>query len=165
MANILDVAKYIKEFYKQISNQDIDEMKLQKLLYFCQREYLALMNKPLFNENMEGWVLGPVSPIVHENFAARFIFAGDSSNLTCDEQTIIRNVVYQYGSIESWKLSQISHNEISWINSRKGLQKYDRGNVALKIEDIKKDAEKVRPFDQMWGMYFEDFYDKEVELI
>lgn len=55
MERVIDVAQYIFEAYKKESGHIIDEMKLHKLLYFSQRESLALLNKPLFNEPMQGW--------------------------------------------------------------------------------------------------------------
>lgn len=58
---ILDVAQYIYDEYKRQSGENIDEMKLRKLLYFTQRESLAITNEPLFVENFEGWKYGPVS--------------------------------------------------------------------------------------------------------
>lgn len=51
------------------------------------------------------------------------------------------------GELASWKLSQLSHNEISWQNSIKGLSEGENGDAVLLIDDIKKDAEKVRPYD------------------
>ena len=62
----------------------------------------------------------------------------------------------------SWKLSQISHKELSWLNSRKGLPEGANGNAPLKLEDIRKDAEKVRPYDSVWDMFYDEFEDLEV---
>ena len=60
MERVLDVAQYIMDEYKKMTGETIDEMKLHKLLYFSQRECLALTNKPLFEEQLEGWKYGPV---------------------------------------------------------------------------------------------------------
>ena len=53
MERVLDVAQYIMDEYKKMTGETIDEMKLHKLLYFSQRECLALTNKPLFEEIMQ----------------------------------------------------------------------------------------------------------------
>ena len=42
MERVLDVAQYIMDEYKKMTGETIDEMKLHKLLYFSQRECLAL---------------------------------------------------------------------------------------------------------------------------
>ena len=68
-------------------------------------------------------------------------------------------ILEEYGPIESWSLSQLSHQEISWKNARKGLYPDNPGNVELKLEDIMEDAKKVRPFDHIWGMYYDEFED------
>ena len=34
---------------------------------------------------------------------------------------IVKNVILQYGAYESWKLSELSHKELSWRNSRIGV--------------------------------------------
>lgn len=38
----------------------LDQMKLQKLLYYAHAWYLALNDKPLFEEDFEAWPWGPV---------------------------------------------------------------------------------------------------------
>lgn len=74
----------------------------------------------------------------------------------------VKNVVLQYGALASWKLSDISHNEISWKNSRKGLAERKNGDRILLLDDIRKDAEKVRPYDAIYDMYYDEFEDLEV---
>ena len=59
----------------------------------------------------------------------------------------------------SWKLSEISHKEISWQNARKNLVDGENGSEPLSIDDIRKDAEKVRPYDSMYDMYYDEFED------
>jgi len=58
MEKIVDVAQYIFNEYKNISGDIIDEMKLHKLLYLCQRESIAITNKAMFPEEFEGWKYG-----------------------------------------------------------------------------------------------------------
>ena len=108
MTGIVDVAKYICMYYKEISKQDIDELKLQKLLYFCQREKLAIINEPLFEENMKGWKHGPVSTKVRRLFK-RGELLGENTNLSDEDSYIIRNVVQLYGEYDSWQLAELSH--------------------------------------------------------
>ena len=122
MERIIDVAQYIFSEYKRVAGEIIDEMKLQKLLYFSQRETFAILNKPLFAEVFEGWKYGPVSREV------RTVFTEDGMNADIEEiksesKYIINNIIHEYGALASWKLSALTHREISWLNSRKGLKK------------------------------------------
>lgn len=161
MAKALDVAQYIYDYYKEIYKEKIDEMKLHKLLYFCQREKLAITNESLFNESMEGWIHGPVVPEVRAYFARAVGLMCTTNDLSEDDAYIIRNVICQYGNKASLELRALSHREYSWKHSREGLHDDDRGKRDLLIEDIKVDAEKVRPFDCTWGMYYDEFEDLE----
>lgn len=46
-------------------------MKLQKLLYYVQGFHIAVFNRPLFNEDIEAWMYGPVVPAVYEYYQER----------------------------------------------------------------------------------------------
>ena len=158
MEKILNVAEYIFREYYRVTGKLIDEMKLQKLLYFSQRETLAILNKPLFNEEFEGWKYGPISREVRTVFTKDGINT-DTEDIKSENKYIINNVILEYGSLASWKLSEISHKEVSWLNSRKDLKDGENGDRKIKLEDIREDAKKVRPYDHMWDMYYDEFED------
>jgi uncharacterized phage-associated protein len=44
--------------------QQIDNLKLQKLLYYTQAWHLAIFGTPILAEQIEAWVHGPVIPDV-----------------------------------------------------------------------------------------------------
>lgn len=161
MDKILDVAAYVARKYQEISNEKIDEMKLHKLLYFIQRESFALLGTPAFRGEFEGWKYGPVSREVRANYCDGDIIC-QTEEPSDDVAYIADNVLAQYGPIETWRLSQLSHQDSSWLNSRAGLAPDDIGHVPLKLEDIQKDAEKVRPYDHLWDMYYDEFEDEVV---
>ncbi len=158
MENVKNVAQYIFDAYKKRSGNVIDEMKLHKLLYFVQRESFAILGKPMFEEPFQGWKYGPVCPVVRASYSSDGI-KGMTSGVSNQNAYIIRNIVEQYGSIESWKLSDITHRELSWQNSRIGLEPDENGCDELSLTDIRKDAEKVRPYDSVWDMYYDEFED------
>ena len=161
MEKIINVAQYIFNEYKRVTEEIIDEMKLQKLLYFSQRETFAILNQPLFNEVFEGWKYGPVSREVRTVFTEDGINA-QTEDIKSESKYIINNIIQEYGALALWKLSALTHKETSWLNSRKGLKKEENGNVEIKMEDIREDAKKVRPYDYMWDMYYDEFEDYEV---
>lgn len=47
-------------------NNDLTNLKLQKLLYFAQVEYLKKYGKPLFSDPIEAWKYGPVVRAVYD---------------------------------------------------------------------------------------------------
>lgn len=161
MEKIINVAQYIFNEYKRVTEEIIDEMKLQKLLYFSQRETFAILNQPLFNEVFEGWKYGSVSREVRTVFTEDGINA-QTEDIKSESKYIINNIIQEYGALASWKLSALTHKETSWLNSRKGLKKEENGNVKIKMEDIREDAKKVRPYDYMWDMYYDEFEDYKV---
>ena len=158
MEKIINVAQYIFEKYKDISGESIDEMKLHKLLYFSQRECLAITNQPMFEEKFEGWKYGPVCREIRNSITPDGILDYDS-DISEESKYMINNVIMEYGVFASWKLSKLSHQEISWKKARSGLQDGENGNRYLQLEDIREDAKKVRPYDHVWDMYYDEFED------
>ena len=92
MEKIINVAQYIFIEYKRGTEEIIDEMKLQKLLYFSQRETFAILNQPLFNEVFEGWKYGPVSREVRTVFTEDGINA-QTEDIKSESKYIINNII------------------------------------------------------------------------
>ena len=92
MEKIINVAQYIFIEYKRVTEEIIDEMKLQKLLYFSQRETFAILNQPLFNEVFEGWKYGPVSREVRTVFTEDGINA-QTEDIKSESKYIINNII------------------------------------------------------------------------
>ena len=161
MEKIINVAQYVFTEYKRITGEVIDEMKLHKLLYFAQRESLAITNEPLFEGEFEGWKYGPVCKEIRNSITRDGIIDYDS-DISDDCKYILNNIILEYGSLASWKLSEITHNEKSWLNARVGLEDGENGNKKIKLEDIRTDAKKVRPYDHVWDMYYDEFENAEM---
>lgn len=163
MERAIDVAAYIAQKYREITGDKIDEMKLHKLLYLTQREAFAILDSPIISDPFEGWQHGPVCVCVREAF-----FDGDvlvaTREIPQEIQYIVDNVLHEYGHLASWKLREISHQDSSWIKSRYGLKPDQPGHVILSNEDIKNDASKIRPYDHLWDMYYDEFEDEEEEV-
>ena len=64
----LSVARYFIELSAGSDENDLTNLKLQKLLYFAQTEYLKQENKPLFADDIEAWVYGPVVRAVYSEY-------------------------------------------------------------------------------------------------
>lgn len=158
MERAINVAQYIYEEYKKVAQESIDNLKLQKLLYFAQRESIAITGVPMFSDALEGWRYGPVCREVWSSFSPRGV-TGGNSHISYEAKYIINNVIQEYGVLESWRLSELSHNEVSWKNARRELDPEENGNTPLRLSDIQEDARKVRPYDHVWDMYYDEFED------
>mgnify|MGYP001132163261 CR=1 FL=1 len=161
MERIIDVAQFIFEEYRKRTGCTINEMKLHKLLYFAQRESYAIMNEPLFEEKFEGWKYGPVCTVVRAKFSEADGIVSNTQPVSDESAYILNNIIEQYGSYESWALSKLTHKEISWQNSRKGLKDGENGDREMLLSDIAEDAKKVCPYDSVWDMYYDEFEDGE----
>ena len=62
---VLAVANKILAYGASATNGElVSNLKLQKLLYYVQGFHLAVFGEPLFEEEIEAWMYGPVVPSV-----------------------------------------------------------------------------------------------------
>ena len=65
MTKAMDIARYIANVI------EVDEIKLQKLLFYTQAVCLVRFDKPAFTESIEAWDYGPVVPAVYHKLKRR----------------------------------------------------------------------------------------------
>lgn len=148
MDNVLDVAQYIFEEYRSIYSRVIEETKLHKLLYFTQREHLAVMQNVMFEAPFEAWIHGPVCREVRAAYTRDGIIGGDASRLSLQNESIATEVIYRYGECTASVLSEITHSESSWLNARRGLSATQRSAKELSVDDMRIDAARAFPYDE-----------------
>ena len=151
MKDMMTVAAYIYDRYQRDFDEKIDEMKLQKLMYFAQRESLIRTGEPLFEGDFYGWRFGPVlkelrTPYKEESFATGVTDADmDGAMEVLDE------VFDAYAHKDAWSLSRLSHGEICWKRSRKGVSPYDSSDNMIPLDDIRLDAQRMKERREMFG--------------
>ena len=151
MKDMMTVAAYIYDRYQRDFDEKIDEMKLQKLMYFAQRESLIRTGEPLFEGDFYGWRFGPVlkelrTPYKEESFATGITDADmDGAMEVLDE------VFKAYAHKDAWSLSRLSHGEICWKRSRKGVSPYDSSDNMIPLDDIRLDAQRMKERREMFG--------------
>lgn len=110
--------------------EPITHLKLQKLVYYAQAWSLAILNKPLFDEDFKAWRYGPVEPsLYHElkKFGYSVIPSdhfGTSQKLNEDELSVIKQVREVYGKFTAEEIRDITHHDFPWIAVSKGLPVY-----------------------------------------
>ena len=145
MEKTLCVAKTLYNMYYAQYGVPMDEMKMHKLMYFSQRESLMYDGEPLFDGKFFGWKYGPVLKEVRsEYFSETTPFSDVEGEVSEHTKTLLAGVLNRYGSLSSWKLSSLSHEEFSWKKSRQGLAAGDDGNVELSLDAMKVDATKEK---------------------
>lgn len=126
--------------------EEVTPLMLQKLLYFIQGVSYALNAKPMFTENCQAWVHGPVYPEVYDIFRdfkynpiedARFvIFECAEDVLTEEECRTIDLVVNTFGEYGGKVLERITHEEMPWKLARKGYTDNIPSNETITMENI-----------------------------
>lgn len=134
---------------KIIAKVDIDagdvitNLKLQKLLYYVQGFYLAVFDKPLYDDEIEAWMYGPVVPSVYDYYASQGkspLYNDDSYtpiSLAEEEEDLFNQVYDAYGQFSAVKLMNLTHEETPWKSTEIG-----KGNIISK--KILKDYFKTR---------------------
>jgi len=126
MASVHDVAAYILE-----KKGAMTAMKLQKLVYYSQAWGLVWDEKPLFEERIQAWANGPVSPALYYFHRGRFQVGdwpnGEAGKLNQEQIDTVDAVLEFYGDKPSNWLSELTHSEPPWLEAREGLQPGERG--------------------------------------
>lgn len=119
MAKVLDVANYI------IDALPVDNLKLQKLLYYSQAVHMVLNDgEQLFSDNIEAWQYGPVVVCVYRKYK-RYGFdtikqpkqPAIKSKLTPSEILSIDMVLQYYGGMSGVELIAKTHQESPWVDA------------------------------------------------
>lgn len=144
MVNVNVAASYIFERYQSEFGVTIDEMKLHKLLYFAQRESIIQTGDPLFNATFRGWKYGPILKEIRGSYKNDSFAPVTCHSDIAELKPIIDTVFEQYAEKDSWSLSRLTHGEYSWRKSREGVPENVNSDNAIKIEDIRVDADRVK---------------------
>ena len=123
MADVEKIAKYI------IGALEVDNLKLQKLLYYSQAVFLCLNKneKPVFTDRIEAWQYGPVVPVIYHKYKPNGFETIPSDNedevdLSADELKAVDLTLSYYGKMSPLDLVTRTHNEDPWKNVYKPRQ-------------------------------------------
>lgn len=127
--------------------QEVTPLALEKILLFANGVNLAINDAPLFEEDMQAWVHGPVCPEVYfkyKSFGYRPINSGIKSDSGClislvsqDELNVIDIVIDTFGIYSPKVLEEISHMQTPWINKRMGYKDDEPCKECIDIEELK----------------------------
>ena len=132
IVSAFDVAVYILQ-----KQGEMTAMKLQKLLYYCQAWSLVWDEAPVFNEEIQAWANGPVIPDIFYAHQGKFIVTkedfpkGNAEKLNGTQRKTIDAVLDYYGNKPSQWLSDLTHMEDPWKETRKGLSALVRSNRVI----------------------------------
>ena len=148
----LDIADFYISLANDIPDNQIDNLKLNKLLFFAQGWYLSKFNRPLFSDEIQAWDLGPVVPDVYHIFKCcggndieEPYEEFDENRLNGDEISLLIDVYNEYGKYTGWALKNMTHLEgTPWTKAYKKNQ-----NCVIPLDEIKEffDSQSLEEFD------------------
>jgi len=151
MIDINLVADYIIVKAKKDADVPLNTLKLQKLLYYIQAWYLVHYNEPMFDEEFQAWIHGPVNRKIFDRFKTnKFIYSEIN-----EEDIIVKNPIKKlkkkkkkkelidsvldvYMKYSGSQLEALSHSEKPWKEARNGYSHSARCEKPIKSKTIKK---------------------------
>lgn len=141
----LDISLYFIQLASKIDENDLTNLKLQKLLYLAQGRYMAKTGKQLFSDQIEAWSLGPVVRTVYDTYkvcgafpiTAFDINVSDSNELSNDVRAFLDSIWEEYGKYSANYLVNFTHKTAPWNKA------FEQGNnTVIDLAELKSFFEK-----------------------
>ncbi|MCC6488184.1 MAG: DUF4065 domain-containing protein [Candidatus Hydrogenedentes bacterium] len=140
MSNAKEIAAYLISQFQE-AGDPLDNLKLQKLLYYVQGWHLALLDKPAFGERLEAWVHGPVQPATYGEYKHyRWNPITDEvqrPKLDGELSELIKEVLDAYGGETGYELELRTHHEPPWLEARGGIPDDQESNAVISQASMK----------------------------
>lgn len=129
---VLDIAnKLLLKAANGGEEELMSNMKLQKMLYYQQGFHLAYFNAPLFEDEIEAWMYGPVVPTIYEKYKVNgsngIVPDKIEISLNNKEEALFNEVYRTYSIFSAAGLMNMTHTENPWKTTPTGI-----GNIITK---------------------------------
>jgi uncharacterized phage-associated protein len=137
MYSAYKIAEYIIWYYNSIE-WVVSNLKLQKLLYFLQAEFLVEKNKALFDDDIIAWDFGPVVPKVYKKYAIYggasipYLVLPDKPILRKEDEELINEVLNYFKDYTSTDLVTLTQHQMPWMAAY-----YPKENCVITKRSIK----------------------------
>lgn len=109
--------------------EGITNLKLQKIVFLAQAAYLAIKNKPLFDDKIQAWQYGPVIPSLYNSYKeySRNPIDNPTDSKKIDSKTasFLSDVWGIFGKYSAAQLVDYTHSHLPW------KQAFDNGNGTI----------------------------------
>ena len=132
--DVLEVSQYIIDYCRE-KKYYMSNLKLQKVLYYVQAEFLVTTNNPCFKDKIEAWMFGPVVESVYRNYrvyAGGNIAVGNSKqrhHIKRQDMKLIQGIVDECDQYSNSSLMQIIFKQSPYRNV---YQKYFHNTISNK---------------------------------
>ncbi len=139
MSKVQDAANFFIYVVNHDEDDNITNMKLNKLLYYAQGCYLSRTGKPLFDASIEAWKLGPVVPEIYQKYkvcgSAPIQDLEERFSLNVfskDELDVLVDVMREYGRYTGSALVSMTHkSDTPWSKA------WEQGWPVIPEQEIK----------------------------
>ncbi len=135
----------LADYFIALSNEThelISNLKLQKLVYYTQAWFLAILKKPLFDATFKAWVHGPVIPQLYHDYKEFSWLPIQKSigedhikkfknKLDEEETRLLDAITDEYFGVSAYDLESMTHNETPWKKARFGLADDDTSSPVI----------------------------------
>lgn len=131
MEDVRNIAKWF------LKHEAMTHKKIQKLCYYAQAWYCTLYDgSPLFEDEIQAWVHGPVVPTLYPIYAeykwlpipkADF----DESILNSKALEVLEAVYDTYGEFSGDQLESLTHSEDPWIKARGNCKPWETSTAPI----------------------------------
>lgn len=137
MYDALLISKYVIRKCDEL-NRTISNLKLQKILYFVQAEFLVDTGKPCFFNDIEAWAFGPVVPEVYREYK---VYGSANIPVNRSEYLIdipridkdrIFGIVDECSRYSAAALVEITHHQTPWLEARKAGYNHSISNESIR---------------------------------
>lgn len=134
--NALEIAEYTIERCNQ-KHKSISNLKLQKILYFIQAQFIIDFGTPCFDNIMQAWNYGPVVSDVYLKYKGYGntnipSYGNKRFNFEQDEQQILNTIIDRASEYTASQLVEITCNQRPWVNA------YKKANKIITPKSIRK---------------------------
>lgn len=137
MVKVQDIAKWF------LSQDSMTHKKIQKLCYYAQAWYCALYDgTPLFEDQIEAWVHGPVIPSLYPLYADykwNSIPKRDFDESVFPQKVLdVLHAVYTtYGEFTGDQLEALAHSETPWKTARKNSKPWEISTEVISCDSMR----------------------------
>ena len=136
MYDVQLIARYVINRCAQ-NERPNSNLKLQKILYFVQAEFLVGMGKACFDDEIEAWTYGPVVPAVYFEYkifgSTNIPDQGDNDfeSISRQDKDCLDAIIDVAAKYSASSLVEITHRQSPWKNA------YRRKDKVIKQSEIK----------------------------
>ena len=131
--DIFDVAKAF------LTISSMTQKKLQKLCYYAQGWYAGLTGEKLYQNELQAWIHGPVSPELYDAYKAygyNEIPKINDAVTNVELKGLVEQIYRIYGKLDGDELETLTHKETPWKNARKDLDSWVPSNERIQFSDM-----------------------------